>query len=73
MMETQGYRTYIFFTVWCFLAGVWALLLVPETKGKTLEEMDEVFGDLQGLEESELMGTAVASARQYTVTLEREM
>ncbi|KAF7159506.1 hypothetical protein CNMCM5623_004844 [Aspergillus felis] len=73
MMETQGYRTYIFFTVWCFLAGVWALLLVPETKGKTLEEMDEVFGDLQGLEESELMRTAVASVRQDTVTLEREI
>jgi sugar porter (SP) family MFS transporter len=73
LMETQGYRTYVFFTVWCFLAGVWALLLVPETKGKTLEEMDEKFGDLHGREESQLMRTAVASARQDTVTLERDV
>jgi MFS family permease len=72
MLETQGYRTYIFFTVWCFLAGVWALLLVPETKGKTLEEMDEIFGDFRGHEESELMRTAVASVRQDPVTLVHE-
>lgn len=64
MMATQGYRTYIFFSVWCFLAGVWALLLVPETKGKTLEEMDEQFGDVQGIEERELMKAAIASVRQ---------
>ncbi|OJJ05553.1 hypothetical protein ASPVEDRAFT_174600 [Aspergillus versicolor CBS 583.65] len=64
MMETQGYRTYIFFTVWCFLAGVWAFLLVPETKGKTLEEIDDEFGDTQGLYERELMRAAVHSVRQ---------
>ncbi|KAL5338329.1 general substrate transporter [Aspergillus crustosus] len=55
MLETQGYRTYIFFTVWCVLAGVWAFLLVPETKGKTLEELDREFGDAEGVYERELM------------------
>lgn len=67
MMATQGYRTYIFFTVWCLLAGVWALLLVPETKGKTLEEMDEEFGDVQGLCERELMRSAIDSVRQGVI------
>lgn len=47
MMANRGYQTYIFFTVMCLLATVWAVLLVPDTKGKTLEEMDEVFGDVQ--------------------------
>jgi MFS family permease len=70
MMETQGYRTYIFFTVMCFLAGVWALLLVPETKGKTLEEMDQEFGDVQGLAERELMRSAVQSVRQGIIAEE---
>ncbi|KAJ5966554.1 hypothetical protein N7481_013268 [Penicillium waksmanii] len=70
MMETQGYRTYIFFTVMCFLAGVWALILVPETKGKTLEEMDQEFGDVQGLAERELMRSAVQSVRQGIITEE---
>jgi MFS family permease len=64
MIDTQGYRTYVFFTVWCFLAGVWALLLVPETKGRTLEEMDEQFGGGEGSAESELMRSIVASVRQ---------
>jgi MFS family permease len=45
-----GYGTYIFFAVMCFLAGIWAILLVPETSGKTLEELDEVFGDTSGQE-----------------------
>ncbi|OQE13132.1 hypothetical protein PENFLA_c053G02451 [Penicillium flavigenum] len=70
MMETQGYRTYIFFAVMCFLAGVWALLLVPETKGKTLEEMDEEFGDVQGLAERELMRSAVETVRRGIITEE---
>ena len=37
MMSDIGYRTYVFFAVWCVLAGVWAFLLVPETSGKTLD------------------------------------
>jgi hypothetical protein len=70
MMETQGYKTYIFFTVMCFLAGVWALLLVPETKEKTLEEIDHEFGDVHGLAERELMRFAVQSVRQGIMTEE---
>ncbi|KAL2784202.1 general substrate transporter [Aspergillus keveii] len=72
MMETQGYRTYIFFTVWCFLAGVWAFLLVPETKGKTLEEMDEEFGDGQELYERELMRTAIETVSRGIVAGEQK-
>lgn len=67
MMANRGYQTYIFFTVMCLLAVVWAVLLVPETKGKTLEEMDEVFGDVQGQEEQALMRQAMASVNQEIV------
>lgn len=70
MMETQGYRTYVFFAVMCSLAGVWAVLLVPETKGKTLEEMDEQFGDKEATSERELFRSAVEIARQRTATEE---
>ncbi|KAF7166882.1 hypothetical protein CNMCM6106_002526 [Aspergillus hiratsukae] len=62
MMQNIGYRTYIFFAVMCFLAGVWATLLVPETSGKTLEELDAVFGDTIGQEERELASEAAYSA-----------
>lgn len=67
MMASRGYQTYIFFTVMCFLAVVWAVLLVPETKGRTLEEMDEVFGDVQGREQRDIMSQAIVSVRQDAV------
>ncbi|KAF5699772.1 quinate transport [Fusarium mundagurra] len=55
MIESIGFGVYIFFGSWCFLAGAWAFFLVPETKGKTLEQMDEVFGDNAAQEEMAMM------------------
>ncbi|CZS75096.1 unnamed protein product [Fusarium graminearum] len=51
MIESIGFGVYIFFGSWCFLAAVWAFFLVPETKGKTLEQIDEVFNDHTAQEE----------------------
>ncbi|UZP32237.1 hypothetical protein NXS19_000053 [Fusarium pseudograminearum] len=51
MIESIGFGVYIFFGSWCFLAAVWAFFLVPETKGKTLEQIDEVFNDYAAQEE----------------------
>lgn len=61
MLSNIGYGTYIFFAAMCFLSGIWAFFLVPETSGKTLEELDEVFGDTSGQEERELVVEAVRS------------
>ncbi|THX96543.1 hexose carrier protein [Aureobasidium pullulans] len=63
MIENIGFGTYVFFAVFCFLAGVWAYFLVPETRGRTLEQMDEAFGDTSGQEEKELMKQAALQAR----------
>ncbi|KAF2726050.1 general substrate transporter [Polychaeton citri CBS 116435] len=62
MIAQAGFGTYVFFACFCFLAGIWAILLVPETKNKTLEELDEVFGDGSAREEHEIMRQAAASA-----------
>jgi sugar porter (SP) family MFS transporter len=62
MLESIGFGTYVFFAVFCLLAGVWAVLFVPETMGKTLEQMDEVFGDMSGHEEKERLRQAARSA-----------
>ncbi|WVQ85574.1 hypothetical protein IAT38_007740 [Cryptococcus sp. DSM 104549] len=43
MLEKLGYGTFVFFAVWSALSGVWTWFLCPETSGKTLEQMDEVF------------------------------
>ncbi|KJZ75441.1 hypothetical protein HIM_05137 [Hirsutella minnesotensis 3608] len=60
MLESIGFGTYIFYATWCFLAAVWAFFLVPETKGRTLEEMDQVFGDNSAREEKEILREVTA-------------
>ncbi|KAI1340553.1 general substrate transporter [Xylariaceae sp. FL0016] len=55
MIAQIKYGTYVFFAIFCFLAALWAFFLVPETNGRTLEQMDEVFGDTSGHEEQEIM------------------
>ncbi|CAH0051638.1 unnamed protein product [Clonostachys solani] len=45
LVHNTGYGAYVFFAVFCILSSVWTFFCVPETKGKSLEEMDEVFGD----------------------------
>ncbi|KAF2090065.1 general substrate transporter [Saccharata proteae CBS 121410] len=65
MIADAGFGTYVFFAIMCLLAGVWAVLLVPETKGKTLEQMDDVFGDNAAAEEKEIM-------REIAIVLKRD-
>lgn len=45
LIEDTGYGAYVFFAVFCVLSGIWTYLFVPETKGRTLEQMDHVFKD----------------------------
>lgn len=67
MLANIGYGTYIFFAAMCLLAGIWAFFLVPETSGKTLEELDEVFGDTSGQEERDLVAEAIRWPRNASV------
>ena len=55
MLADIGYGTYIVYGCCCYAGFVWAWFLVPETKGKTLEEMDAVFGDHEATEEREII------------------
>ncbi|KAK5132844.1 hypothetical protein LTR08_008560 [Meristemomyces frigidus] len=47
LVEKTGYGAYVFFAVFCLLSLFWTYLFVPETKGKSLEQMDQVFGDFR--------------------------
>lgn len=55
MLDKLKFGTYIFFGAFCLLMFLWVLLLVPETRYKTLEEMDMVFGDNSGQVDQERM------------------
>lgn len=43
--HTRGFGAYTFFAFWCALSFLWTYFLVPETMGRSLEDMDHVFGD----------------------------
>jgi len=42
------YGAYIFLGIMCVLAAVWVFFFVPEFKNRTLDEIDELFGDNSG-------------------------
>ncbi|KAF3940160.1 hypothetical protein ABW19_dt0202075 [Dactylella cylindrospora] len=42
MITSLGYGIYMFFGGLMVAMGIWATIFVPETKGKTLEEMDDI-------------------------------
>ncbi|KAG5786719.1 hypothetical protein H9Q69_014202 [Fusarium xylarioides] len=51
MLANLGWGTYIFFAAFCLLALLFTYFFVPETRGKSLEDMDLVFGDTASHEE----------------------
>lgn len=53
LIQNTNYGTYIFFAVWCFLCVIWTFFFVPETKGRSLEQMDHVFKDNSSEEEKD--------------------
>lgn len=46
MLERISWGLYIFFAAWLALGVVFIYFFIPETKGKTLEEMDQLFGQV---------------------------
>lgn len=53
MLTSIGFGTYVFFAAFCLLALIWVYFFIPETMGRTLEQMDYVFNDNQSLVEQE--------------------
>lgn len=51
IQNTRGFGAYTFFAVFCLLALLWSFFCVPETKGRSLEDMDRVFNDMTGAED----------------------
>jgi len=63
MLQDIGYGTFIFFACFCFMAAVFSYHFVQETTGKTLEEMDAVFGDDLASKETSILRELAAGGR----------
>ncbi|KAL2128543.1 hypothetical protein VTI74DRAFT_9041 [Chaetomium olivicolor] len=61
MLARIGWGTYIFFAAFCLIALAFTYFFVPETKGRSLEEMDAVFGDVVAQEEKARLFDIAAS------------
>ncbi|EEA19525.1 hypothetical protein TMatcc_009659 [Talaromyces marneffei ATCC 18224] len=53
MLSSITWGTYLFFAVFCLIAFAFTFFVIPETRGKTLEDMDLIFGDTAAHEEKE--------------------
>lgn len=58
MINGIGWGMYLFFAVWLLSGGLFIWFFVPETKNKTLEEMDLVFGSAMASEDRDIFATA---------------
>lgn len=52
--HTSASGTYLVFALSCLAAFFWSWLVVPETKGRSLEEMDALFNSDAGTEGAHL-------------------
>jgi hypothetical protein len=49
LLYLSEWGTYAFFAGFCLFSGFWVAYFVPETKDRTLEEMDRFFGSNEEL------------------------
>lgn len=66
LVQNTGFGAYVFFAVFCFLSLAWTFCFVPETNGRSLEDMDAVFKDNSGVDEVERKNRHLADvAREH--------
>lgn len=64
LVETTNFGAYVFFAVFCGAAFVFTFFCVPETSGRSLEDMDEVFGDGKAAVDGERKQLVLQQVRQ---------
>ncbi|KAJ7067757.1 hypothetical protein B0H15DRAFT_738859, partial [Mycena belliarum] len=61
MLENIGYGTYLVFLMFMLMGIAFAIWVLPETFGKSLEEMDLAFGSGEGQADTARMERILAS------------
>jgi hypothetical protein len=65
MIASIRFGTYVFFAAFTVMMFFWVLFFVPETKGRSLEDMDAVFGDKSAVHDAELMSHIQAQVHEH--------
>jgi hypothetical protein len=55
MLSSIRFYTYVFFAIFCVLSIVFTYFVIPETKGRSLEDMDAVFGGHTASEDAAIL------------------
>jgi len=58
--DALGFKAYIIYGAACIVMALYCQFFVPETMGKSLEDMDEIFGKPEGLKDNEDVEVAIA-------------
>ncbi|KAL0081492.1 general substrate transporter [Phycomyces blakesleeanus] len=67
MLAGIHYGTYVFLAVFCVLSFLFTWFFIPETKGLSLEEMDNIFGGEMANSDSNLMSRVREEVHQQGV------
>ncbi|KAI8086109.1 general substrate transporter [Halteromyces radiatus] len=55
MLDSIRFYTYVFFAIFCFISFFFVFFMIPETKGRSLEDMDAVFGGQTAAEDTAIL------------------
>lgn len=64
MLEKITWGTYIIFAAFALIALFFTYFFIPETRNRTLEEMDQVFGDVDASEDKGKLATVAQHANE---------
>ncbi|OJJ52555.1 hypothetical protein ASPSYDRAFT_706431 [Aspergillus sydowii CBS 593.65] len=73
MLDSISWGTYIFFAAFCLLALAFTFFCIPETRGKTLEDMDLIFGDTEAHEEKQRIKHIEAELRGLPIDIDEDL
>jgi hypothetical protein len=63
-----GWRTFLMFGIFCLAMATFAAFFIKETKGKSLEEIDILFGDVTAEQRSrDLEASLAVEQRKHSV------
>ncbi|KAF2641559.1 quinate permease [Massarina eburnea CBS 473.64] len=66
-----GWRTFLMFGIFCFAMGIFAFFFIKETNGRTLEDMDILFGAVTAEQRAEDVERSMAVERKGAEHLEK--